>query len=79
MVDDQKICKVADFGLLCEIPKDDAIYQSKTETLLPIRWMAPENLRDRKFSPVSDVWSFGALLWEMYYPMQLPYAELGMH
>ena len=77
MVDDQKTCKVADFGLLREIPKDDAIYQSKTETPLPIRWMAPESLRDRKFSPASDVWNFGVLLWEMYYPMQLPYSELG--
>lgn len=80
MVDDQKTCKVADFGLLREIPKDDSIYQSKmdSDTPLPIRWMAPESLRHRKFSPASDVWSFGVLLWEMYYPRKLPYAELGM-
>ena len=78
MVDDQKTCKVADFGLLREIPKDDAIYQSKTAIPLPIRWMAPESLQHRNFSPATDVWSFGVLLWEMYYPNELPYAELGI-
>ena len=74
MVDD-KICKVADFGLLREIPKDNSIYQATTEMPWPIRWMAPESLDNREFSPATDVWSFGVLLWEMYYPNQLPYAE----
>ena len=78
MVDDQKTCKVADFGLLREIPKDDAIYQSKTAIPLPIRWMPPESLQHRNFSPTTDVWSFGVLLWEMYYPNELPYAELSI-
>ena len=40
--------------------------------------MAPESLDNREFSPATDVWSFGVLLWEMYYPNQLPYAELGI-
>ena len=77
MVDDKETCKVADFGLLREIPKDNTIYQATTEMPWPIRWMAPESLDDREFSPASDVWSFGVLLWEMYYPNQLPYAEFN--
>ena len=77
MVDNRETCKVADFGLLREIPKDDTIYQATTELPWPIRWMAPESLDNREFSPATDVWSFGVLLWEMYYPNQLPYAELN--
>ena len=77
MVDKKETCKVADFGLLREIPKDDTIYQATTELPWPIRWMAPESLVDREFSPATDVWSFGVLLWEMYYPKQLPYAEIN--
>ena len=77
MVDDRETCKVADFGLLREIPKDNTIYQATTEMPWPIRWMAPESLDNREFSPATDVWSFGVLLWEMYYPDQLPYAELN--
>ena len=77
MVGNSETCKVADFGLLREIPSDDTIYQATTEMPWPIRWMAPESLDSREFSPASDVWSFGVLLWEMYHPNQVPYAELN--
>ena len=73
----RETCKVADFGLLREIPKDDTIYQATTEMPWPIRWMAPKSLDNREFSPATDVWSFGVLLWEMYYPNQQPYADLN--
>ena len=77
MVDNRETCKVADFGLLREIPKNDTIYQATTEMPWPIRWMAPESLDNREFSPATDVWSFGVLLWEMYSPNQRPYADLN--
>ena len=77
MVDSRETCKVSDFGLLREIPKDNSIYQAKTEMPWPTRWMAPESLDNREFSPASDVWSFGVLLWEMFFPNKLPYAELS--
>ena len=75
MVSEDEICKVGDFGLLRELPKDDKIYVAKSQVAFPIRWMAPESLMKKEFSPASDVWSFGVLMWEMHNPRNLPYGK----
>ena len=77
MVGYDEICKVGDFGLLREIPKDVELYVSTTKNPFPIRWMAPESLMRKEFSPASDVWSFGVVMWEMYNPTELPYKSLS--
>ncbi|XP_028395925.1 inactive tyrosine-protein kinase 7-like isoform X2 [Dendronephthya gigantea] len=48
-------------------------YNHKGE-LIPLRWMAPEALED-DYSDMSDVWSFGILMWEVYTEGILPYEE----
>ena len=77
MVSQDEICKVGDFGLLRELPKDVDIYVAKTKVAFPIRWMAPESLMRKEFSPATDVWSFGIVMWEMYNPKGKPYKEMN--
>ena len=78
MVDDNEVCKVADFGLLREIYDYSftSIYISSNTSLCPLRWMAPESVEHRHFSTASDVWSYGILVWEMFNPTELPYSDL---
>ena len=76
MVGKNEICKVGDFGLLREIPKDSTSYIAKSSCLLPVRWMAPESLSEHEFSPASDIWSYGVVLWEMVNPGAKPYGEV---
>ncbi|XP_051020218.1 proto-oncogene tyrosine-protein kinase ROS isoform X2 [Acomys russatus] len=67
-----RVVKIGDFGLAREIYKND-YYRKRGEGLLPVRWMAPENLMDGIFTSQSDVWSFGILVWEILTLGHQPY------
>ena len=41
------------------------LYRFSRKGMLPVRWMAPESLADGLFTPASDIWSYGVLLYEM--------------
>lgn len=45
--------------------------------MMPVRWMAPESLKDGKFSLKSDVWAYGIVLYEMMTLAQQPYQGLA--
>ena len=44
---------------------------------VPVKWMAPESITDRKYSTSSDVWSFGVLCWEVFSLGEAPYRALS--
>ena len=70
--------KIGDFGLSRDIYKSD-YYRLRfgSNIALPVRWMAPEYLRDGIFSSKSDVFSYGIVLWEIVTYGELPYQRLS--
>ncbi|KMQ87191.1 proto-oncogene tyrosine-protein kinase ros [Lasius niger] len=70
---ENRIVKISDFGLTRDIYKND-YYRMKGEGKVPVRWMAPESLIDRKFTSQSDVWAFGVVMWEITSLGEYPYS-----
>jgi hypothetical protein len=65
LLDETKVAKIADFGLARDL-HEHYYYKRKSESPIPVKWMAPETLFDRKFYQNSDIWSYGVLMWEIF-------------
>ncbi|XP_069673156.1 insulin-like peptide receptor isoform X2 [Periplaneta americana] len=76
MVAEDLTVKIGDFGMTRDIYESD-YYRKGTKGLLPVRWMAPESLKDGVFTSYSDVWSYGVVLWEMATLASQPYQGLS--
>ncbi|KAM6228358.1 tyrosine-protein kinase Fer-like isoform 2-T3 [Spheniscus humboldti] len=71
LVDENNILKISDFGMSRQ--EDDGVYSSSGLKQIPIKWTAPEALNYGRYTPESDVWSFGILLWETFSLGVCPY------
>ncbi|EGD76845.1 TK protein kinase [Salpingoeca rosetta] len=66
------VAKVADFGL-ARVSTAGVADPGK----LPIKWTAPEVLRQKVSTSKSDVWSFGVTVWEIYSFGRTPYPRMS--
>lgn len=55
----------ADFGMTRDIYETD-YYRKGGKGLLPVRWMAPESLKDGVFTAHSDCWSVALFFLRLY-------------
>ena len=75
LVGENCVCRVADFGLARLIQDDEYIAHEGAK--FPIKWTAPEALRERIFTIKSDVWSFGILITEIATKGRTPYPGMS--
>jgi len=69
--------KVADFGLSQHLSSYYKEYSNLAEeAVVPIRWTAPEVFKTHKVTQKSDVWSFGAAMYEILEGGAVPYYQL---
>ncbi|XP_043803957.1 mucin-22-like [Apis laboriosa] len=77
LVDHNKLCKIADFGMSRFADGDGEVIETRHgRNALPIRWMAPESLIYSLFTTKTDVWSFGILMWEIVTLGSTPYPDM---
>jgi hypothetical protein len=72
MVKSDFTVKVGDFGMTRFVDSSN-YYMLKSRKEIPIRWSAPETIKNEKFSSKSDVFSFGVVLWELVTLGEIPY------
>ncbi|XP_045532166.1 putative tyrosine-protein kinase Wsck [Pieris brassicae] len=67
LVTDSGVLKVSGFGLSCNRP----LHSTPDYT----RWTSHEMLRQTRYNPKADVWSFGCLMWEVFTLGGTPYSQ----
>ncbi|XP_030386775.1 atrial natriuretic peptide receptor 2-like [Scaptodrosophila lebanonensis] len=75
LVNAQRVVKIGDFGMARPTFETD-YYRFNRKGMLPVRWMAPEALALGRFTPASDIWSFGVVLFEIISFGSYPYQGL---
>ncbi|UJR14419.1 hypothetical protein I4U23_001416 [Adineta vaga] len=70
----ENLVKITNFSQAC---KDDSSNRNNRETIIPIRYCAPEILGGGKYSALSDIYSMGVLMWEAYSTGTIPYAAIA--
>lgn len=73
---------IGDYGIATNTYKDD--YYWSSNIAIPLRWAAPETvhctintIQTLKVTKLSNVWTFGVVLWEICEFGKLPYFELN--
>ncbi|CAB3984345.1 fibroblast growth factor receptor 4-like isoform X1 [Paramuricea clavata] len=77
LVDENKVCKVSDFGFARDIYVEDHYTRKTAGGRFPIKWMAIESLLDGISTTKSDVWSFAIVLWEIITLGASPYPGMN--
>ncbi|PRP82071.1 putative leucine-rich repeat receptor-like protein kinase [Planoprotostelium fungivorum] len=68
--------KVSDFGMSRQVQTKDSA-STTASNIGPVKWMSPEAITKREYSPKSDAFSFGVVIWEIL-TCKEPWADVPM-
>ena len=71
LVGNGNCCKITGLGVT--VLAVDGEFKLATRLKFPVKWSAPEVIKEGLFTTQSDVWSFGIVLSEMFSDGRIPY------
>lgn len=76
LVNVYKTVKLGDFGMT-RLVYENNCYKFCRKGMLPVRWMAPESLMQGIYTSMSDMWSYGVVLYEVITFGAFPYQTMN--
>uniref|UniRef100_A0A7E4UP73 Tyrosine-protein kinase n=1 Tax=Panagrellus redivivus TaxID=6233 RepID=A0A7E4UP73_PANRE len=73
LLGDNEEPKISDFGLSLLGME----LREKKMKNVPVRWLAPETLKQGRYTMKTDVWSFGVMMWEIFSFCEVPYHQVA--
>lgn len=79
LVSSQRVVKIGDFGMARPTFESDyyCFNRKGARKLFPVRWVPPETLSLGLYTPASDIWAFGVVLFEVITFGSYPYQGLS--
>lgn len=74
LIGTKDLLKISDFGMSREV---EEVYEASNMKEIPVKWTAPEALNYFQYTTLSDIWSFGILLWETFSYGNVPYPGMN--
>ncbi|KAG5673688.1 hypothetical protein PVAND_003712 [Polypedilum vanderplanki] len=74
LIGSENIVKISDFGMSRE---EEEYIVSDGMKQIPIKWTAPEALNWGKYNSLTDVWSYGILMFEIFSKGATPYSGMS--
>jgi serine/threonine protein kinase len=69
--------KLCDFGRARKLSPYETRFVDPSNASIPVLWSSPETIKEKVYNSMTDVWSYGVFVWEIFMYGKDPWTEYG--